>query len=423
MPKRIPPLSDLEIKNAKAKNKAYKLADGYGLYLLITTTGGKLWRMRYRFLGKQKVLSFGAYPAVSLADAREKRDEAKKLLAKGLDPAQVKKEEKAAKLKEGANSFEVVARDWFNRFKSKWSERHAARKLHLIEKDVFPAIGKRPIGEIKAPEVLKVLRQIEERSLEMAHKAKFTCEQIFRYAVSTGCAERDPVADLRGAMPPVNNKHFAAPTDPKVVAPLMRALDGYDGSFVTKCALLLAPLFFVRPGELRHAEWSEIDFDEEQWNVPAEKMKMKKAHIVPLPRQALAILRELYSLTGHGKYVFSGLKPLSCISDNTVNAALRRMGYPKNVIVGHGFRAMARTILAEILEFRIDIIEHQLSHAVKGPNGDAYDRTKYLMQRREMLQVWADYLDDLKMCKTKVEISSINKKYLLRPRNVVQLDN
>lgn len=400
MPKRVLPLSVLTIENAKSKNKAYKLVDGFGLYVLVTPTGGKLWRMQYRFSLKQKVLAFGAYPIVSLADAREKRTEAQKLLAKGLDPSRVKKEEKEAKLVKHANSFEVVARDWFNRFKSSlWTEKNGARKLHSLEKDVFPVIGQRPIGEIKAPEVLEVLRRIEKRSLEQAHKAKFTCGQVFRYAVVTGVADRDPVADLSGALPAFKNKHYAAPTDPKDVAPLMRALDGYEGTFVVRCALKLAPLFFVRPGELRQAEWAEIDFVEKQWNIPAEKMKMKNDHIVPLSSQAIAILRELHPLTGHGKFVFPGRRfpDRCCMSDNAVNVALRSMGYTKDKIVHHGFRAMARTMLAEVLEFRIDIIEHQLAHAVKDPNGEAYNRTKFLKQRRKMMQAWADYLDDLKL--------------------------
>ncbi|MBU5613920.1 tyrosine-type recombinase/integrase [Geomonas azotofigens] len=412
MPKRIPQLSVLKIDNAKARDKAYKLADGYGLYLLVTPSGGKLWQMQYRFDGKQKVLSFRAYPAVSLKAAREKRDEAKKLLAVGLDPGQVKKEKKKKKLEAYTNTFEAVAREWFERFKSKWTPTHGARKLAGLEKDVFPSLGQRPIGEIKPPELLKVLCQIETRSLEIMHKAKCTCGQVFRYAVSTGRAERNPVPELRDALPPVKNGHFAAPTDPKKVAPLMRTIYGYQGSFVVKCALKLAPLFFIRPGELRKAEWTEIDFVEEQWNVPAEKMKMKVAHTVPLSRQAIAILHELHTLTGHGKYVFAGRRSsLNCMSDNAVNAALRSMGYTKDDIVGHGFRAMARTILAEVLLFRVDIIEHQLAHAVKDPNGVAYNRTTFLPQRRHMMQVWADYLDALKKCTTQDEISSVNKKY------------
>jgi len=281
--------------------------------------------------------------------------------------------------------------------------------LSRLEKDVFPAIGKRPIGEIKAPEVLRVLRQIETRSLEVMHMVKSTCGQVFRYAVSIGRAERNPVPDLCDALTPFKNGHYAAPTNPKDVAPLVRALDCYGGSFAVKCALRLAILLFVRPGELRHAEWSEFDFVEERWNIPAKKMKMRKDHIVPLSHQAVAILRELHPLTGHGLYVFPSVNSLlKCMSDNTVNAALRSMGYGKDVIVGHGFRAMARTMLAEVLEFRTDIIEHQLAHAVKGPLGDAYDRTKFLRQRRHMMQVWADYLDRLKMCKTPAEVSRMN---------------
>ena len=254
----------------------------------------------------------------------------------------------------------------------------------------------------------------------MMNKTKYSCGQIFRHAIASGRAESNPVPGLSDALPSLQGKHYAAPTDPKDVAPLMRAIDGYQGTLVVECALQLAPLLFVRPGELRQVEWSEIDFDEKQLNIPKEKMKMKVPHIVPLSCQSIAILRKLQSLTGDGKYVFPGMRsPLRCMSDNAVNAALRSMGYGKDVIVGHGFRPMARTILAEVLEFRIDIIEHQLAHAVKDPNGDAYNRTKFLSQRRHMMQVWADYLDELKKCTTQAEISTANKNYANIALNVV----
>ena len=398
MPKRIQPLSDIQVKSAKPKEGDYKLSDGYGLYLLVTPTGGRLWRLQYRFDGKQKLLSFGAYPAVSLADARQRRDNAKKLLANGIDPGETMKAQKSAQGKQDANSFEVIAREWHSKFSHAWVTSHAQHKLERLEKNVFPWIGKRPIKDIKAPEVLAVLRRLEERGiLDTAHRVRFECGQIFRYAVATGRAERDPSADLKGALPPVKNGHHAAPTDPKAVAPLLRAIDGFTGSFVVKCAMQLAPILFVRPGELRAAEWSEIDFEAAEWNIPAEKMKMKVAHLVPLCKQSIEILKDLHPLTGHSRYVFPCHRsPLRCMSGNAVNAGLRRMGFEKSEITGHGFRAMARTILDEVLQVRPDFIEHQLAHAVKDPNGRAYNRTAHLAERKKMMQLWADYLDGLK---------------------------
>lgn len=263
---------------------------------------------------------------------------------------------------------------------------------------MFPWLGARPIGDIKAPELLAALRRVESRgALETAHRIRTIAGQVFRYAVATGRAERDPSADLRGALPPTSKKHHAAITDPQEVACLLRAIDGYQGGFVVKCALRLASLFFVRPGELRHAEWAEINFDAEQWNIPAERMKMKQSHIVPLSRQALDILRELQPLTGASRYVFpSGRSFARPMSNNAVNAALRRMGFEKDEMTGHGFRAIARTILDEVLQVRPDFIEHQLAHAVKDPNGRAYNRTAHLAERRKMMQLWSDYIDGLK---------------------------
>jgi len=398
VPKRIMPLTDIQVRNAKPQDKAYKLSDGGGMYLLVTPTGGKLWNLKYRFGGKEKRLSFGAYPAVSLADARHRREEAKKLLANGVDPGETKKAQKAAQGEQATNTFEVIAREWHSNFSHTWVASHAQHKLERLEKNVFPWIGKRPIKEITAPDVLAVLRRMEARNiLDTAHRIRFECSAIFRYAVATGRADRNPVDDLKGALPPVKNGHHAAPTDPKAVAPLLRAIDEFQGSFVVKCALQLAPMLFVRPGELRAAEWSEIDFDSAEWNIPAEKMKMKVAHLVPLPRQAVEILETLRPLTGHGRYVFPGHRsPLRCMSDNALNAALRRMGFEKSEITTHGFRAMARTMLDEVLQVRPDFIEHQLAHAVKDPNGRAYNRTAHLAERKKMMQLWADYLDGLK---------------------------
>ncbi|GAB7026067.1 tyrosine-type recombinase/integrase [Geotalea toluenoxydans] len=398
MPKRIVPLTEIQVRNAKPKAQDYKLMDGFGLYLLVTPTGGKLWRFDYRYHTKRKLIAFGAYPAVSLADARQRRDEAKKLLANDVDPGEIKKAKKAAVVAETENAFEVVAREWHKKFSYTWSSTHADTTLRRLEADVFPVLGVRPIHEIKAPEVLAMLRRIESRgALETAHRVRTVCGQVLRYAVATGRAERDCTGDLKGALTPYKKGHLAAITDPKEVAPLLRAMDGYQGSFVVKCALQLAPLFFVRPGELRQAEWNEIDFDAAEWNIPAERMKMKVAHLVPLSSQAISILRELHVLTGRSRYLFpchrSFTRPMS---NNAINAALRRMGFDKDEMTGHGFRAMARTILDEVLQIRPDYIEHQLAHAVRDPNGRAYNRTAHLTERKRMMQLWADYLDGLK---------------------------
>jgi len=398
MPKRITPLSDTKVRTVKPQPKEVKLFDGGGLFLLVAPTGGKLWRFKYRFAGKEKKLTFGTYPEISLADARQRREEARKLLAKGVDPGEIKKAQKAALVAVAENSFEVVAREWHSKFSSAWSASHAETTLGRLKLDVFPVLGARPITEIKAPELLAMLRRIESRgALETAHRVRTICGQVFRYAVATGRAERDLAADLKGALPPYKKGHLAAIVDPKDVAPLLRAIDGYKGSFVVKSALQLASLVFVRPGELRQAEWAEIDLDTAEWNIPAERMKMKQPHLVPLSVRAVEILRELKALTGNSRYVFpSGRSFARPMSNNAINAALRRMGFDKDEMTGHGFRAMARTILDEVLQIRPDYIEHQLAHAVKDPNGRAYNRTAHLAERRKMMQLWADYLEGLK---------------------------
>lgn len=390
-------LTDKQVKAAKPTDKPYKLQDGKGLYLLVLPAGGRYWHFRYKTGGKDTTLSFGTYPEITLAEARDKRNAARKQKTNGFDPGEIRKAEKAAKSERAANTFEAITQEWHQRFKEQWSERHAEQILKRLENDIFPHLGNRPIAEIKAPELLGVLRRIETRSVEVAHRIKIACGQVFRYAVATGRADRDPVSDLKGALPPVKNKHFAAPTDPKTVAPLLRSIDDFKGSFVVKCAMQLAPLLFVRPGELRHAEWSEIDLAAAEWSIPGEKMKMKSDHLVPLSTQAVEILKALQPLTGHSRYVFPCHRsPLRCMSENAVNAGLRRLGYEKSEITGHGFRAMARTILDEVLGFRPDFIEHQLAHAVKDPNGRAYNRTSHLPERKKMMQHWADYLDGLK---------------------------
>jgi integrase len=397
MPKRITPLSELKVRTAKPQKSTYKIFDGGGLFLMVTPSGGKLWHFKYRFVKKEKKLTFGVYPEISLADARTRRDEARRQLARGIDPAAVRKAKKQAKTEE-TETFEVIAREWHTKFAHTWTAGHATKLLSAMTRDLFPWLGARPVKELKAPELLAALRRIESRgSLETAHRMRGLLGQIFRYAVATGRAERDPAADLRGALPQPNEKHFAAIIDPKEVAPLLKALDGYQGHFVVKCALRLAPLLFVRPGELRHAEWAEIDLDEAVWNIPASKMKMREAHLVPLPVQAVEILRELQPLTGAGRYVFpSGRSFARPMSNNAILAALRRMGYDKDTMCGHGFRPMARTILDEVLQVRPDFIEAQLAHRVRDALGTAYNRTQHLAERQKMMQTWADYLDTLK---------------------------
>ncbi len=392
------PLSDTAIRGAKSKEKPYKMTDGNGLYLLVTLAGGKWWRFKYRFQGKEKLLSFGTYPEVGLGDARDKREAARKQVAAGIDPSESRKAEKLENAELSANTFEVIARDWLSRFASNRAATTQVLITGRLERDVFPWIGNRPIAGLKAKDILDILRRIEARgALETAHRVRNICGQIFRYAVAIGKAERDPTTDLRGSLPSVNTKHHAAVTDPTKIAGLLRAIDGYDGSFVVKSALRLAPLIFVRPGELRQAEWPEFDLDAGEWNIPGARMKMKEAHLVPLSRQAVEILRELHVLTGNGRYLFhSGRSFTKPMSNNAVNAALRRMGYGIDEMTGHGFRAMARTILDEVLQVRPDFIEHQLAHAVKDPNGRAYNRTAHLAERRKMMQLWADYLDGLK---------------------------
>jgi integrase len=393
------PLTDTAIRNAKPGDKARKMFDGGGLYLEVAPSGGKWWRLKYRFGGKEKRLSLGVYPDISLKKARERRDEARKLLANEIDPSENRKAKKAAKVERAANSFEILAREWYAKHSPNWSANHSDRIIRRLERDIFPWIGGKPIADIAAPQLLEVIRRIEQRgALETAHRALGNCGQVFRYAVATGRAERDPSGDLRGALPPVKGTHFAAATEPGKVAEILRVLDGYEGTLPVRCALRLAPLVFVRPGELRHAEWADIDLEAGEWRFTVTKTDTR--HIVPLSIQAVEILRELHPLTGRGRYVFpsarspKGDRPMS---DNAILAAMRRMGISKEEMSGHGFRAMARTILDEVLGFRPDYIEHQLAHAVRDPNGRAYNRTSHLPERSKMMQEWADYLDRLKV--------------------------
>ncbi|TAL88467.1 MAG: DUF4102 domain-containing protein [Rhodanobacter sp.] len=390
-------LTDTAIRKAKPADKPQRMFDGGGLYLEVSPAGGKLWRLKYRHGGKEKRLALGAYPDTGLKDARDKRDAARKLLADGTDPGEVRKASKAAGEERSANSFAVIAAEWLALQKPRMAAATLEKAQWTFDDLVNPWIGKRPIAEIDAPELLKLLRRIEQRGAhETAHRTKQRCGQVFRYAISTGRAKHDPTADLRGALAPVVSKSRAAITDPLKMGELLRAIDGYTGSFVVRSAMKLAPLVFVRPGELRKAEWAEFDLDAAVWRIPAGKMKMRKEHIVSLPVQAVAILRELHPLTGRGQYLFPGERSTSRpMSENTVNAALRRMGFDKDTMTGHGFRAMASTRLNE-MGWTPDVIERQLAHAERNKVRAAYNRAQYLEDRTRMMQAWADYLDGLR---------------------------
>jgi integrase len=391
-------LSDTAIRNAKPKEKPFKISDEKGMYLLVSPNGSKYFRLKYRFGGKERApLALGVYPETSLKLAREKRDRARELLANGVDPGENKKAMKQAKAESAANSFEVLAREWGQKKVETWTEKNN-RSKRMLERNVFPWLGRKPITDVLPKDILACLRRIEDRgTIETAHRTLQICGQVFRYAVATGRVERDITPDLRGALPPAKGEHFASITEPKQVGELLRAIDSYQGSLAAVCALKLAPMVFVRPGELRAAEWSHFDLEAKEWRYFVTKTDVQ--HIVPLSTQAVAILRELHPLTGHGRFVFpSERNPAGdrCMSENTLNAALKRLGYGKDVMTAHGFRAMARTILDEVLGFRPDFIDHQLAHAVKDPNGRAYNRTARLPERHKMMQTWSDYLDGLK---------------------------
>lgn len=390
------PLTDTAIRTAKAGEKPYKLADEKGLFLLVNPNGAKWWRLKFRVDGKEKLLSLGTYPETGLKKARADRDGARSMLAEGIDPSEHRKAAKAAREALAANSFEIICREWLLNKRSNIVEAQYTKALARLEKDVFPWMGSKPITDITAPEILAVLRRIDARGARYtAHKAKSEISQCFRYAIATGRAERDPCPDLRGAIPAPKTQNLPAITEPKAAGELLRAIDGFKGTFVVRCALLLAPLLFVRPGELRKAAWDGFDLEKGEWRYLVSKTKTE--HLVPLATQAVAILRELHALTGHGRYVFPGRDPQLPMSDAAINAALRRMGYDtKTEITGHGFRAMARTILHEELHQKPEVIEHQLAHAVSDALGTAYNRTKFLKERRAMMQLWADYLDKLK---------------------------
>lgn len=403
------PLTDMLVRNAKPGPRAIRLKDERGLYLEIAPTGGKLWRLRYWLSGRENRISLGVYPEISLKMARDRRDEARRMIAQGIDPSEARK---AAKCETTAceETFERIAREWWAKFQPTWTDEHGLQILRRLELNVFPWIGSRPIKEITAPEVLALARRIESRgALEMAHRTIQGCGQVFRYGIATGRCERNPAGDLRGALPPVKEKHHPSITDPKEIAPLLRSMDTYQGSPITACALRLAPLVFVRPGELRHAEWAEFNMEAREWRIPASKMKMRVQHIVPLSRQAIAIIEELHPLTGNGKYLFPSMRTLERpMSENTVNGALRRLGYTKDELTGHGFRSMASTLLNE-MGWNRDAIERQLAHAERDNIRAAYNYAEFLPERRKMMQGWADYLEKLKAGATVTALHAANR--------------
>jgi len=393
-------LTETAARNAKTSEKPYKLSDARGLYLLVNPSGSKLWCMKYRFNDSEKKLSFGIYPEVSLAIARDKQQEARRLIDDGIDPSERKKQAKRVAKVAAANSFEAVAREWFAKFSTRWADSHSCKVLLRLENDLIPWLGARPISSIEADELLVTIRRVEHRgALDSAHRCLGTSSQIFRYAIATSRAKRNPAADLRGALPPVpDDSHFPSITDPDRVGELLRAIDGYKGNLTTCCALRLAPLVFLRPINLRKLRWEYINLTTAEIRLPGRLLKMREDLIVPLARQGVAILQEIHPLTYNAGFVFPGEgrndRPMS---ENTVNGALRRLGYATDEeMTGHGFRAMARTILDEVLGFRVEWIDMQLAHKVKDPNGRAYNRTAFLKARKEMMQRWADYLDELR---------------------------
>ena len=400
------PLTDTAIRKAKPADKPQRLFDGGGMYLEVSPAGGKLWRLKYRYGGKEKRLALGAYPETSLADARERRDAARKLLAQGVDPGEQRKAVKAAGEERAANSFEVIAREWLAVKQPEWTPGQYGKERDRLENHAFPRIGALPIANIGVAEIRPLLvHVVKQGHIEQAHRLRHQLSRVFRFAIATERASRDPAHDLRDTLPARQPKNHPTITDPKQVGELMRAIDGFTGTFPVKCALQLAPLWFCRPGEIRMAEWAHFDLDSEHpiYAVPPINRKLKKAakespqtppHIIPLSLQALEILRELHQLTGRGRYLFPGARdPTRHMSDGAINAALARIGY-KGIITGHGFRHMARTLLGE-MGWSAEALERQLSHKEPGVAG-VYNKAQHLPERRKIMQAWAEYLDGLR---------------------------
>ena len=390
-------LTRLQIEAIRSPPKTLRLYDGRGLYIEFSPSGGRWWRLKYRFKGKEKRISLGVYPDTGIKEARDKREAARQQIAAGMDPGQQRKAERQTLTEQTQNTFEAIVREWFAMVSPTWVKSHSGKIIRRLEREVFPWLGSKPIKEVTAPELLAVLRRIEARGFnETAHRTMQHCGCAFRYAIATGRAERDPTRDLAGALAPTVTKHFASLSDPVAVGQLLRAIDEYAGEFTTACALRLAPLLFVRPGELRKAEWKEIDMAKAEWRIPAARMKMRSAHIVPLSRQAVGILEELNPVTGMRLLVFPGAanhtRPMS---ENTINLALRRLGYSTKEMTAHGFRGMASTLLNE-QGWNPDAIERQLAHVERNAVRAAYNHAQFLPERRKMMQAWADYLDSLK---------------------------
>lgn len=392
-------LTDAALRTAKPTDKPYKLSDGKGLFALVHPNGSKYWRLKYRYDGKEKTLALGVYPETGLKEARQRCDDARKLLANDTDPGTVKKVQKAARLADAENSFKAVSIEWLSKQKPAWSEGHYDRVYARLENNAWPKLGKLPISSIKPVTVLEALREIEKRNAHyMAGRVKETVGQVMRYAVATGRAEYDPTPSLKGALTAHVTKHMASVTDPKRVGEILRMFDGFIGSHAVRVALNLAPLVFARPGELRMMRWVELDLEGKLWDLPRGRMKMRESHLVPLSTQAVALIEEMRPHSGHLEHVFPGARdPKRAMSNAAINAALRRLGIDtQEELTGHGFRAMARTILRERLGFDSEWVEAQLSHKKQGALGSAYDRTTFIEQRKEMMQAWADYLDKLK---------------------------
>ena len=389
------PLTNTSAKSAKPRDKTYRLSDEKGMYLEITPQGGKYWRLKYRVDGREKRLSLGVYPTVSLAEARRKRDEARVALSTGVDPSAQKVA--AKRTAQGADRFETIAEEWFVAHSRVWASSHADKVHGRLRREIYPWLGNRPIREISAPHVLEVLRRIEARGhIETAHRTHQVVSRVFRYAISTGRTDRDPAADLRGALKPAVHKSLAAVTEPAQVGALLRAIDSFSGKDVVRCALRLAPLVFVRPGELRGAQWSEVDLPNAEWRIPETRMKGRRAHLVPLSRQAVTIFSELWQVTGPSGFVFPSARSRDrSMSENALTAALRRLGYGGDEMTWHGFRSIASTLLNE-QGWNPDAIERQLAHAPRDGVRAAYNHAQYAVERREMMQSWADYLDALR---------------------------
>ncbi len=389
-------LTAARLRALKPKTKLYRVADTAGLCIEVQPQGSRYWRLRYRFAGKERMVSLGVYPETSLSEARRKRDKARELIAQGIDPSAKRRQDRLTAHVIADSTFQAVALEWLDG-RGNLAKVTQGKIMWLLTSHAFPWLGSQPVGKITAPELLAVLRRLEALGkLETTQRLKQVCGQVFRYAIATGLAERDPAADLRGALRTTKTRHHASITDPAKVGALLRAIDGLQGSLVVACAVKLAPLLFVRPGELRHAEWSEIDLDAALWRIPGEKMKMGETHMVPLSTQAVAILHELHPLTGSGRYVFPSIRAVSNpMSENTVTAALRRLGYTGDEMTGHGFRSMASTLLHE-QGWASDVIERQLAHAERNKVKAAYNYAEYLPERTRMMQAWSDYLDGLR---------------------------